>query len=108
MNETHDSTNTTTITFVTDHFYSGLIGLLGSLAILLNGPLLIVLVKSKTLVFRSRMNYLVGSLALADFLTGTFSAHPYISRAYEVKGPEGDSRMPKKQHIKSLKFRIQI
>lgn len=50
--------------------YYVILGILGSLAIIFNGLLLYVIWRTKTPEFRFGTCYVIGNLALADFLTG--------------------------------------
>jgi hypothetical protein len=50
--------------------YYVILALLGTLAVLFNGVLLIVLWRNKTPEFRVGTSYVIGNLALADCLTG--------------------------------------
>jgi hypothetical protein len=51
-------------------FYYIILAVLGSLGVLFNGVLLIVLWRNKTPEFRLGTSYVIGNLALSDCLTG--------------------------------------
>ena len=51
-------------------FYYIILAILGTLGVLFNGVLLIVLWRNKTPEFRLGTSYVIGNLALSDCLTG--------------------------------------
>ena len=82
MNSSNNTTNTTHAAKDDAKQMRIMYGSLAALAVLTNAPLLLVLLKRKSQsvpVFCARMSYLVGNLALADCLSGTYT---YISQQY--------------------------
>ena len=59
-------------------FYYIILAILGSLGVLFNGVLLIVLWRNKTPEFRLGTSYVIGNLALSDCLTGKSTSLLYF------------------------------